>query len=464
MPPSLLVHSGGGLQAWWLFKEPWALEHAEEVAKAGALSARWIRALRARAAARGWDLDSVGDLPRVMRVPGTANCKIAGTPRPVRLLEINDRRYNPSDMEEYLDLIGAERVSTTAPKQSASTDLVYSTDANPPFDLFQVLCDAEQKFKNAWDHKRKDMQDQSASAYDMALADYAVQACWTDQHIADLLIAHRRRWNEDPKLRDSYYAKTIAKAREKFTAGDLMREIDYLVTPDPENNRDEDGEKKPAPAPEDPLQKKSQLVDRLSQVFKVKIIRVLKYVSDPPEYALETEHGTIRLGEVSNLIEPRPLRLKIAAVASKLIPMFKQNAQWEKIAAALLEACVEVPVGAEGTNAGLVNSWLAAYLDAKPVLDSVEEADGSKSPFLRDSHVHVYLADFRRWVHINTGDRVPPKELGILLRRSGAEPSMIHVAGSTRQVWCLAADPGRAPVAPAQPQEPDHQEVPYAVN
>ncbi|MCL5742986.1 MAG: hypothetical protein M1541_03520, partial [Acidobacteria bacterium] len=43
-PPSVLIHSGGGLQAWWLFKEPWTLESEAETTKAGALATRWIRA------------------------------------------------------------------------------------------------------------------------------------------------------------------------------------------------------------------------------------------------------------------------------------------------------------------------------------------------------------------------------------------------------------------------------------
>ena len=86
-PPTLLVHSGGGLQAWWLFRELWTLESEEEVRKASALATRWLGALRARAQASGWTIDGVADLTRVLRVPSTANCKVPGNPRPVRLLE-----------------------------------------------------------------------------------------------------------------------------------------------------------------------------------------------------------------------------------------------------------------------------------------------------------------------------------------------------------------------------------------
>lgn len=438
-PQSVLVHSGGGLQAWWLFKEPWPLETEQEMRKAGALATRWIRAIRARAAAKGWDIDSVGDLARVLRVPGTHNCKIPGQARPVKLLQINEHRYNPSDIEEFLDLIGAEKVSTSVAQVVPGKKLQYSSDAEPPFQRFQLLCDVEPKFKAAWDHARKDLTDTSASAYDMALADYAVQAGWGDQEIANLLIAHRRRYKEDLKLRDSYYAKTISKARTKFTGGDVLRQIEHLITSESSDGRDEDGEKKPVlPAQDDPLQKKAALADRFSELFGIKIIRIAKYLSDPPEYAIETPEGCIRLGEVQNLIEPHPLQLKIAAVAGKMIPTYKKNAEWAKIQQALLDACIDVPVGAEGTNAGLANSWIAGYLESKAVLDTAAESEASKSPFRKDGRIHLYLSDFRRWVYLSHGDRIAPKELGIMLRRAGAEPTVVAVAGSTRQVWRLA--------------------------
>ncbi len=109
MPPSVLVHSGGGWQGWWIFRKPWKLDTPEAVAAAGKLAARWNKALRARAEARGWELDSVGDLPRVLRLPGTFNQKIPGQPRPVTILHLNERRYDPRHLNSYLDRIGAER-------------------------------------------------------------------------------------------------------------------------------------------------------------------------------------------------------------------------------------------------------------------------------------------------------------------------------------------------------------------
>jgi len=79
--PSILVHSGHGLQAWWLFRELWLLETPEDRTKAANLVARWQRLLAQKAAAKGWAVDSTHDLARILRLPGTWNTKNAGEPR-----------------------------------------------------------------------------------------------------------------------------------------------------------------------------------------------------------------------------------------------------------------------------------------------------------------------------------------------------------------------------------------------
>ncbi len=86
LQPTVLVHTGGGLQAWWCFKEPWELESDAERAHAERLSRGWANFLRSEARARGRELDAVWDLARVLRVPGTFNHKLAQK-RPVHRME-----------------------------------------------------------------------------------------------------------------------------------------------------------------------------------------------------------------------------------------------------------------------------------------------------------------------------------------------------------------------------------------
>ena len=90
-PPSILVHSGHGLQGWWLYREPEASD---------GLCERLQAVMRGSAALHGWSLDATHDMARVLRVPGTTNHK--SKPVPVQVVEESDIRYNPEDFDDAL--------------------------------------------------------------------------------------------------------------------------------------------------------------------------------------------------------------------------------------------------------------------------------------------------------------------------------------------------------------------------
>ena len=203
-PPTLLIHSGHGFHAWWLFREPWVFDSDEDRLKAEVLTKVWCDMLRARAKEQGWDADQVGDLARIMRLPGTWNRKGEQPPCPTRLLHCDDgRRYDPSDLEPYLVANGIAGLAPCSP--TVPFVFVINADAEPPAEKFLRLCEIDLKFKVSWEHARTDLQDQSASSYDMSLATRAFAANWTAQEIADLLIACRRKHKDDLKLRKDYY-------------------------------------------------------------------------------------------------------------------------------------------------------------------------------------------------------------------------------------------------------------------
>lgn len=86
-PPTIVVDSGHGLQAFWLLRERWELASDDERRHAAALSQRMHRWVESRATALGYTVDSVYDLSRVFRLPGTVNKKVTGDHREVRLWE-----------------------------------------------------------------------------------------------------------------------------------------------------------------------------------------------------------------------------------------------------------------------------------------------------------------------------------------------------------------------------------------
>jgi len=210
LPPSVIVHTGHGLQAWWLFREPWIFENDADRDRAECLTKAWCDTFREKAQARGWDADQVGDLPRVMRLPGTWNRK--GSPVQTKLLSLTEDRYNPDDFEAYL----SQAAPRDRPTPSQPWTFELRAEAQPPAEKFLLLCEIDLKFRMSWAHQRTDLQDQSASSYDLSLASRAYTAGWTPQEIVALLIAHRRNHGADLKLNHSwangtknYYSATL---------------------------------------------------------------------------------------------------------------------------------------------------------------------------------------------------------------------------------------------------------------
>jgi len=102
--PTAVVYTGGGIQPYWLFREPWDFESDKERKKAKALSKAFQKYLQNVALDHGWAMDGTADLCRLLRLPGTYNRKQA-EPVMVRYEVIEEgRRYNPSDFEEFLEI------------------------------------------------------------------------------------------------------------------------------------------------------------------------------------------------------------------------------------------------------------------------------------------------------------------------------------------------------------------------
>ena len=107
MLPTMLVHTGNGLHAWWLFHQP------------AAISAEWpakrFESINIGLAQRLGG-DHVHDLGRVLRVPGTMNLPTAKkrergcVPVMARLLDANGPTYRPEDFKSL-----AARPPTSVP-------------------------------------------------------------------------------------------------------------------------------------------------------------------------------------------------------------------------------------------------------------------------------------------------------------------------------------------------------------
>lgn len=421
-PPSAVIHSGRGLQAWWLFREPWTFEGAADRDKAEALTKAWCNTLRAKAKAHGWDADQVGDLPRVMRLPGLWNRK--GVPKPTRLLSLTETRYNPDEFESYL-MQGSEQSQIESPNLTWAFEL--SPTAEPPADKFMLLAEVDQTFRLSWIHARKDLQDQSESSYDLSLATRAFAAQWTPQEIVNLLIAHRRKHKADLKMRKDYYERTLSKAisgRDEETRKQLVEELKA-------------GKALPEQTEKDP----AELFALLSDILGAKITKLLKYHGEVGVYDMEINGQTVRIGAIEVLTTQRLFRNKVADAAGVWFPGQKPP-MWDNTVALLLKVVEHVEVGQEATAQGALTGILDGYL-AQGVVheDKAEEALLQHQPAMWKGKASFTLAGLRQHILGQYQEKMTTQQLSVQLRAMGYHGQRIHLIDqkrktrTTRFVW-----------------------------
>jgi putative DNA primase/helicase len=121
--PTIWVHSGGGMYPIWLLDRPHLIDG--DLADIKDLAAGWQQVIAHSAAELGWHYGAgVGDLARVLRIPGTINRK-SGLTRPCRILSATGARYQLQELQSTLDqiqtkLAAAMAASATKPTWSGS--------------------------------------------------------------------------------------------------------------------------------------------------------------------------------------------------------------------------------------------------------------------------------------------------------------------------------------------------------
>ena len=209
LPPSAIVHSGRGFHAYWF------LIQAADAQEYRDVPAQWQQYLSTQVVDRDtgevFEFDAVGDLARVLRVPGTINTKAPRADNLVRIIELHpERRYSLGDFLPYLITETKQTAEYTDKVDFKDIHIELDQDARvPPEKLAGLMGNA--KFHNIWTGK---VVYTSPSEADLALAGFAARAWWRDQEIADLMIGYRRERGFELHLHNAQkYARTIAKAR-----------------------------------------------------------------------------------------------------------------------------------------------------------------------------------------------------------------------------------------------------------
>ena len=417
--PSILVDTGGGLHAYWLFDEPEPITDSASLERVRRVSYGFYLLLLEAARSRDWTIDNTSDLARVLRVPGTCNTKYPGPPK-VEVTKDTGARYDMDALEIFIP----KDLKAPAGDAGSEADVAFTIDedAVPQLRMIDMACDLDAKFSQTWLAKRKDLDSQSE--YDMSIASMGVGFGWTDQQIVDALIYHRSKNGGVPKLRSSYYRVTLSNARAG--SGDSSRrEVIERLT-----ERGADPERAEAEA--------EQTVDDINLLIRLKgeakIATIVRYPGDPPTYAMVTQaKEVLTLGTVRTILSAGLFREAVASVTGRIIDRHKDPA-WSNIAQSILQCVRYEELGEDATPAGEMLDSLGEWLESSEVLDGDTLASRSaairgKRPFAKAGQLHFVVRDLMRWLKANHGDRRTKNEICQTLKKLGALPSTVGYRG-----------------------------------
>ena len=197
--PSIIVMSGSGYHVYWLFDQPIPAQDNLDLPR------KFTELLRE--AFVGYDLDSVHDCARILRVPGSKN-----KGKTVEIVYLDDKvRYSLDTVEHLVQHIPEKQfISYNGGGSNVVIDLKNKPSDEKMKELVKDKNFAKVFFKT-FEYKSGDG---SHSSTDWSLALMTVKLGWQDQDIVDLLINCRQCNNEATHEHNTNkYLRTIGRAK-----------------------------------------------------------------------------------------------------------------------------------------------------------------------------------------------------------------------------------------------------------
>jgi hypothetical protein len=435
LTPTIIVHSGYGVQAWWLLEEPWRFENDEERSQAGRMTKGWQRLLRNAALDKAFGIDYTFDLARLMRLPGTVNDKgPAGVQAAVRVLEDDGPRYSMEEIAGY--------AMDAAPLQEATQTAKLTSERRFNVQKFEALKENNETFRATWEHTRRERETRgwSMSEFDLALASMAVNAGWSDDEVAELITEHRRKHNggDDQKAtRVDYLSRTITRARQNAKASERQEHQDAAI--------DELAQQAESPnGTIDPGRTMALFNEIISggREGAPRMMELVQYGKDPDDarFVFVLADGReINVGPYANLRQTRRLDERIGPATGFVMNRVKEDNRWISALTALLRVAQIREEGEDKTR-----EWVKRYTDDR-LGATREEAAREGEPFEEETWIYVKVAPLARYVRGVMRERINHADLIPLLRRAGFEQHTVHYdtkegRRSTGSYWRIAKD------------------------
>lgn len=451
--PSVVVQTGGGIHVYWLLDEPFLIESDGDRERARKLTWGW-QSLIKRTLARlhpdrkkdknaAFDVDSTGDLARVLRLPtGWMHSYEA----PVRIRDGYEdpdgwSRYNVETLEEFAVEITPPTQQELLKSEVKIGKLILASDANPDTDQFAALMDNSPEFKRVWNHQKRF---ESVSEYEMSLATRAAQANWPEQEIANLVIAHRRKY--DPGKLDkvanrvSYMVPLLKKAIGGVNHYASIQSLSGM----PDEDAIPDAGKTNLTTTESD---RDNIIKHLSNIFGVKIDSWIQLGRQDPIYTLILADGDeVEIGGAKDVIGSC-FAFRTAIYASCFICMKPvSKGAWPGICGSLAKI-VQLIDPDDGKMDLVVLDAVETYLSRVEYYneDGKAAACSNSDPILIAGQIHISLEKFRRYLNLQGGDKWERKKLQNYLRAAGFGTKKIDYrnidtnANTKRCYWTIDA-------------------------
>lgn len=443
LKPSILINSGYGLHAYWLLNKFVEFDDNTRPKMAGLLE-NWQRLYKYKAGLVGYDVDATQDVTRVLRVPDTLNWKIPEQPVQARIIRLDaELRYSPEELESYLAILrqavpsspavngrpAPAVVTKPAGSKMAYADVQITLDENATLDTdtFEALCDNVPKFRLTWQRKRKDLQDQSGSSYDMALANMALAYGMDDQTTVNLLVAHRRK-HADEKPRLDYYQRTIAEARNVMQ---VHRERAQAAS-----------------KTYDPADAAGIRAD-LYTLLGIEIVKIEKQLTEPPAFIMYFANGKAKnMGDAKGLIDQKLFRNHVANSIGRMVKQMKLPL-WESAVQKMLDLAIDVEISDEATEIGELREILNTYLTEHLLTNATEKQHRAVAarhqPAVINGLVSINALELWKYAKRTYGYKAEKKHVIGILKRLEATREVFNVRDDRDKqhsisVYCLPAE------------------------
>jgi hypothetical protein len=416
--PSMIVHSGHGLHAYWIFKEPWDISDPQELAKARTLSEKLSEFLVRKAGESGWKIDSIYDLVRVLRVPGTENWKNPKDPAKVILWDLNDLRWEPDEIEEALptditiggnivpmDLDGWSGNVITEKKKLSADGLIFDLNAMAPMERMMDLNVAFPKLSRTWKCEREDIklneQGKPGNRYDLSLTNFLLRGGFSHQEVIDTIIHFRRKNNDHPEkaMRQDYMLGTIAKVQR-----DIDKEKDKETIETVQDLEDLGYEIEG---------QKDRIKQTLSNLFNVEVLRIVQFLSEPEEWVLYTVKGRTKIGISENLTTQKKFR-NIVAKNCKHFFKHQSTSNWDITVNNMLFISEDEELDESATELGIMKVWLRGFIEGKDKID--HQTAYEKKPFFFDGSWWIYPKGFKSWIYTSAVENITRQNIVRILK------------------------------------------------